>query len=73
MTADATDTANAARIAQLHQAACQQGHKTYADPATGYQVLTHHFLLARGTCCGNACRHCPYGHVNVRALGGSNP
>ena len=26
----------------------------------GMMVLTRHFLLARGHCCGNGCRHCPY-------------
>ncbi|QYO65564.1 DUF5522 domain-containing protein [Leptolyngbya sp. 7M] len=23
-------------------------------------VLTERFLLERGYCCGNGCRHCPY-------------
>lgn len=23
-------------------------------------VLTEHYLLNRGYCCGNGCRHCPY-------------
>ena len=23
-------------------------------------VFTAHYLLKRGTCCGNGCRHCPY-------------
>jgi hypothetical protein len=27
----------------------------------GLMVLTAHFLLNRGYCCGNGCRHCPYG------------
>lgn len=27
----------------------------------GLMVLTRHYLLQRGSCCGNACRHCPYG------------
>lgn len=31
----------------------------------GKMVLTEHFLRQRGYCCGNKCRHCPYGHVNV--------
>ncbi len=31
----------------------------------GLMVLTEHFLLKRGYCCGSGCRHCPYGHVNV--------
>ena len=32
----------------------------------GLMVLTELFHLERGSCCGNACRHCPYGHENVR-------
>lgn len=31
----------------------------------GLMVLTERYHLARGTCCGNGCRHCPYDHVNV--------
>lgn len=31
----------------------------------GYMVLTEWFHLKRGFCCGNKCRHCPYGHENV--------
>jgi Family of unknown function (DUF5522) len=27
----------------------------------GRFVLTAHYLLSRGYCCGNGCRHCPYG------------
>ena len=26
----------------------------------GLMVLTGRFLLKRGYCCGNGCRHCPY-------------
>jgi Family of unknown function (DUF5522) len=26
----------------------------------GLMVLTAHFLLKRGYCCNNGCRHCPY-------------
>jgi Family of unknown function (DUF5522) len=26
----------------------------------GLMVLTAHFLLKRGYCCENICRHCPY-------------
>lgn len=36
----------------------------YDDPATGYSVMTAYNLSLR-RCCGNMCRHCPYGHVNV--------
>lgn len=28
-------------------------------------VFTAAYHLARGHCCGSACRHCPYDHVNV--------
>ena len=27
----------------------------------GLTVFTRHYLLERGYCCGNGCRHCPYG------------
>jgi hypothetical protein len=31
----------------------------------GYIVLTAKYHLERGSCCGNGCRHCPYGYINV--------
>jgi hypothetical protein len=31
----------------------------------GLMVLTKEYLLARSYCCGNKCRHCPYGYENV--------
>ena len=31
----------------------------------GFMVFTEKYHQARGSCCGNACRHCPYGHTNV--------
>lgn len=34
----------------------------------GLMVLTAHFLLKRGYCCGNRCRHCPYDYINVPDL-----
>ncbi|MBU3562172.1 hypothetical protein C2759_08385 [Polynucleobacter sp. MG-Unter2-18] len=52
-------------VGDLHLAACNEGRSTYIDPATGYQVLTSDALLKQGKCCGNSCRHCPYGHINV--------
>jgi hypothetical protein len=33
----------------------------------GYIVLTVKYHLERGSCCGNGCRHCPYGYINVPA------
>ncbi|XP_039108626.1 uncharacterized protein C1orf53 homolog [Hyaena hyaena] len=59
-------TAAERRIADLHAAACAAGQLNYTDPATGYTVLTQLAHLQRGTCCGSACRHCPYGQVNVK-------
>lgn len=29
-------------------------------------VFTERYHLARGRCCGNSCRHCPYDHANVK-------
>lgn len=52
-------------IKELHREACDAGRDTYIDPASGYQVLTSKALLRKGACCGNSCRHCPYGHINV--------
>lgn len=31
----------------------------------GYVVLTEKYHLEKGYCCGNGCRHCPYGYENV--------
>ena len=31
----------------------------------GLMVFTQEYHLSRGRCCGNACRHCPFDHVNV--------
>jgi len=31
----------------------------------GNWVFTEWFHLKRGSCCGSACRHCPYNHANV--------
>lgn len=31
----------------------------------GYIVLTEKYHLAKGDCCGNGCKHCPYNFKNV--------
>ncbi|MEE4199971.1 DUF5522 domain-containing protein [Erythrobacter sp.] len=49
----------------LHDAAVERGERHYIDPETGYVVFTELQHLDRGTCCGSACRHCPYEHENV--------
>ena len=41
---------------------------TYIDPDTGYSVFTQAYLRRR-PCCGNGCRHCPWGHMNVPGKG----
>lgn len=33
---------------------------------SGFMVFTETYHLARGRCCGNACRHCPFDHENVK-------
>lgn len=47
-------------IQARHDAADQAGMATYPDPATGFAVMTAGTLAARGQCCGNGCRHCPF-------------
>ncbi len=31
----------------------------------GYLVFTEKYHLKRGHCCGNSCKHCPFGHEAV--------
>jgi hypothetical protein len=42
----------------------EEGKDFYYD-VRGYMVLTAAYLLERGFCCGNGCRHCPYDYENV--------
>ncbi|MES2780253.1 MAG: DUF5522 domain-containing protein [Bacteroidota bacterium] len=30
----------------------------------GYFVFTEEYHRLRGYCCGNGCKHCPYGRVS---------
>ena len=48
----------------VHRRAVSLGRNAYIDPQTGYSVFTAHYLKRR-PCCGNGCRHCPWGHANV--------
>ncbi|XP_048038859.1 uncharacterized protein C1orf53 homolog [Megalobrama amblycephala] len=52
-------------IYKLHLDACKNQERTYIDPITGYNVFTEFAHRKRGRCCGSACRHCPYGQINV--------
>jgi len=47
-------------ILAAHRAARESGATGYADPVTGYWVMTSAYLAARGTCCHQGCRHCPF-------------
>lgn len=39
-----------------------EGIDFYFDEINGlrFKVFTESYLLKRGYCCGNNCRHCPY-------------
>lgn len=37
----------------------------YYYNGNGYTVLTEKYLIDRGFCCGNGCRHCPYNYQMV--------
>lgn len=56
----APDDPAAAAIIRVHAEALAAGADSYADPLTGYTVLTAGYLARRGTCCESGCRHCPY-------------
>ncbi|CAF1218040.1 unnamed protein product [Rotaria sp. Silwood1] len=58
-------TKNRLSIHLLHRQACLNNQSIYIDPESGLQVLTRYAHLQRGKCCGNQCRHCPYGHINA--------
>lgn len=38
----------------------------YSDE--GYIVFTEKYLLKRGYCCKNGCKHCPYGYNKKTGL-----
>jgi hypothetical protein len=43
-----------------HEEALLVGAEGYIDHKTGFYVFTSEYHLARGSCCGNGCRHCPF-------------
>jgi hypothetical protein len=47
-------------ILTAHDEAMAAGEPGYLDPATGLFVQTAATLAARGECCDQGCRHCPY-------------
>lgn len=36
----------------------KEGRDYYLE--NGYRVMTEEYLIRRGYCCANGCRHCPY-------------
>ena len=48
----------------------KEGKDFYLE--NGYRVMTEKYLIERGWCCSNGCRHCPYwpkaqkGNTNLR-------
>jgi len=40
-------------------------HIDYYVNEEGLYVLTAKYLLERGYCCGNGCKHCPYNYEAV--------
>lgn len=48
----------------MHRLALDQSCDRYEDPMTGFEVFTSE-ALRKQQCCGEVCRHCPHGHVNV--------
>ncbi|XP_068235407.1 uncharacterized protein [Palaemon carinicauda] len=53
------------KIYEAHKEAVRSGRFTYDDPSTGLRVMTRLRHFYRGSCCGNACRHCVFDHENV--------
>lgn len=47
-------------ILAAHRRAVAAGEAGYLDPHSGLFVLTAAWLWARGHCCRQGCRHCPY-------------
>jgi hypothetical protein len=52
-----------------HDQAQARGEAMYLDPHSGLYVMCAAALRARGKCCGNGCRHCPYSEPEQRAAG----
>ena len=55
-----TGTPRRAEILAAHASALAAGQNGYLDPATGLFTMSAQFLIDRGWCCQNGCRHCPY-------------
>jgi len=55
----------------------KEGKDFYME--NGYRVMSESYLVSRGYCCANGCRHCPYwpkaqkGNRVLRKKASSNP
>jgi hypothetical protein len=49
-----------------------EGEHYYYDEK-GRMVLTEKYLKARGYCCGNGCKHCPYSEAEFEAAKAAKP
>ena len=47
-------------ILDAHRTAVDAGEVGYLDPSTGLFVMTAQYLVDRGACCDQGCRHCPF-------------
>ena len=47
-------------VMAAHTEAIERGEPGYIDPGTGLFVMTAQYLIDRGYCCDQGCRHCPY-------------
>ncbi|GKZ00742.1 hypothetical protein MPSEU_001026100 [Mayamaea pseudoterrestris] len=65
MSSSASSSQVSLDIEDVHRQAVLEGSNIYHDPKTGFTVFTELAHLKRGNCCGNQCRHCPYGWENV--------
>ncbi|MBV6405962.1 MAG: hypothetical protein GFGODING_02747 [Flavobacteriales bacterium] len=54
--------------ARMERLGLEPGDCTFTPE--GYLVYSARYHLKRGYCCGNRCRHCPYGHEAVRKVQG---
>ncbi|MDD1781913.1 DUF5522 domain-containing protein [Enterovibrio sp. ZSDZ35] len=58
-------TEDLVRLAKPYAANTQLIENIDYTKENGYMVLSAWYLLKRGKCCGNGCRHCPYGNAST--------
>tara|TARA_R110002051_G_scaffold316552_1_gene396296 strand:+ start:1154 stop:1360 length:207 start_codon:yes stop_codon:yes gene_type:complete len=55
-------------ITELHTKEVIKSNKEEKDFywEKGLMVMTEHYHIKRGECCGNNCRHCPYQPKHIK-------